>query len=105
MLNQLGYRALAAASPVEAIRLAGEHSGTIHPLMTDVILPEMNGRELANRIRSLYPEIRVLFNSGYTADVIAPHGVLENDVVFLQKPFSMENMAVKIREALNHPPS
>jgi PAS domain S-box-containing protein len=104
MLKQLGYRVLAAPSPVGALRLAGEHPGTIDLLMTDVILPEMNGRELADRMLSFYPEMKILFNSGYSADVIAHHGVLLDDTFFLQKPFSREALAIKIRETLNHPP-
>lgn len=100
MLDILGYRVIVAATPGEAIRLAREHAGTIHLLFTDVVMPEMNGRELARNILSLYPDIKRLFMSGYTANVIAHHGVLDPGVHFLQKPFSMNDLAVKVREAL-----
>jgi FixJ family two-component response regulator len=68
--------------------------------MTDVVMPEMNGRDLAKNILSLYPNIKRLFMSGYTANVIAHHGVLETGVCFLQKPFCTKQMAVKVQEAL-----
>ena len=84
----------------EAIRLATEHAGDIHLLMTDVVIPEMNGRDLARELQSLYPNLKCLFMSGYTADVIAHHGVLDEGVCFLQKPFSLRELADKVREAL-----
>ena len=77
MLGKLGYTVLAASTPGEAIRLAGEHAGEIHLLMTDVVMPEMNGRDLAERLHAIYPDLKRLFMSGYTADVIAHHGVLD----------------------------
>ena len=107
MLEKLGYRVLAADTPGEAIRLAEEHAGAIHLLMTDVVMPEMNGRDLARRLLSLYPNLKRLFMSGYTASVIAPHGVLDDGVHFLQKPFALQELAAKIRaalEPLNHTP-
>ncbi|HSA34149.1 MAG TPA: PAS domain S-box protein [bacterium] len=100
MLDILGYRVVVAATPGEAIRLAREHAGTIHLLLTDVVMPEMNGRELARNLLSLYPDLKRLFMSGYTANVIAHHGVLDPGVHFLQKPFSMNDLAHKVREAL-----
>jgi PAS domain S-box-containing protein len=100
VLEGLGYTVLTAGSPQDAIRLAGEHAERIRLLVTDVIMPEMNGRELANRIMSRHPHIKHLFMSGYTADVIAKQGVLEHSVLFIQKPFSREALATKIREAL-----
>ena len=69
--------------------------------MTDVVMPEMNGRDLARTLQSLYPRIKRLFTSGYTADVIAHHGVLDEGVHFIQKPFSMQDLAVKVREVLD----
>jgi FixJ family two-component response regulator len=69
--------------------------------MTDVIMPEMNGRDLARNLLSNYPQLKCLFMSGYTADVIAPHGVLEEGVHFIQKPFSMQVLAAKVREVLD----
>ncbi|RJP93632.1 MAG: response regulator [Desulfobacteraceae bacterium] len=100
MLEQLGYQVLAASMPDEAMNLAEKHAGGIDLLITDVIMPEMNGRELARRINALYPEIKILFMSGYTADIIAHHGVLEDGVNFIQKPFSMRDLGVKIRAVL-----
>ena len=99
-LEKLGYQVLTAATPGEALRLAREHVGDIELLMTDVVMPEMNGRDLARNLLSLYPEVRCLFTSGYTADVIAHHGVLDEGVHFLQKPFSQAELAAKVREAL-----
>jgi FixJ family two-component response regulator len=72
----------------------------IDQLITDVIMPEMNGRELAGQMTGLYPDIRLLFMSGYTANVIAHQGVLEKGVAFIQKPFSMADMTEKVREVL-----
>ncbi len=101
MLEEMGYVVFTARSPKEAIRLAREHHGRIDLLMTDVVMPEMNGRDLAGNLMSIYPGIRCLFMSGYTANAIAHHGVLDPGVHFLQKPFSMQDMAVKITEALD----
>lgn len=101
LLETQGYRVLAAGAPSEAIRLAGEYSGAIHLLMTDVVMPEMNGRDLADKMLSLNPNLRCLFTSGYTADVIAHHGVLDENVHFIRKPFSRKDLAAKVREALD----
>jgi PAS domain S-box-containing protein len=100
MLARLGYTVLAASTVAEAVRLAGEHGDRISLLITDVVMPEMNGRELAARLMAADPALRCLFMSGYTADVIAHRGMLENGVRFLQKPFSLNELAVKVREAL-----
>ncbi|MCK9361988.1 MAG: PAS domain S-box protein [Syntrophales bacterium] len=100
MLEGIGYRVLTAGSPGEALRLAAEHAGEIRLLVTDVVLPGMNGRELAERLRSLYPNLKCLFMSGYTANVIAHHGVLEEGVNFIQKPFSIADLTAKVRQAL-----
>ena len=100
MLKRLGYTVLAAVTPGEAINLAREHAGEIHLLMTDVIMPEMNGRDLARNLLTLYPDLKRLFMSGYTANVIAHHGVLDPGVHFIQKPFSMKDMAAKVRGAM-----
>jgi PAS domain S-box-containing protein len=101
MLEMQGYTVLAACTPGKAIHLAGMHAGKIHLLMTDVVMPEMNGRELSERLLQLYPDLACLFMSGYTADVIAHHGVLDEGVNFIQKPFSLLNLAAKVREALD----
>ena len=100
MIEQHGYRVLAAKSPEEALRLAKAHAGPIHLLITDVVMPEMNGRDLSRTLRPLHPELRCLFMSGYPDDVIARHGLLEPGVFFLQKPFAKQTLAAKIREAL-----
>ncbi len=102
MLEHQGYTVLAAATPGEAIRLAGEYSGDIHLLITDVVLPEMNGRALADHLMSLSPNMKRLFMSGYTADVIAHRGVLDSGINFIQKPFTQQNLAARVRKTLEH---
>ena len=99
ILERLGYRVLAAGTPGEAIGLAEKHSNEIHLLITDVVMPEMNGWDLAERLQSLYPSMKILFMSGYTANVIA-HRVLDEGVNFIQKPFSMKDLAGKVRDAV-----
>jgi len=101
MLERKGYSVLPAATPAEAIDLAKAHADQIHLLMTDVVMPEMNGRDLAGQITALYPDIKLLFMSGYTANVIAHHGVLDDGVAFIQKPFSMADMTAKVRDVLD----
>ena len=101
MLELQGYKILAAATPGEALRLAREQAGTIHLLMTDVVMPEMNGRDLAEKLLVLYPDLKLLFMSGYTANVIAHHGVLDEGVHFIQKPFALKDLAAQVREALD----
>lgn len=100
LLGRLGYTVVAASTPGEAIRLAHENSGRISLLMTDVVMPEMNGRELAGNLLNRYPGLKRLFMSGYTANVIAHHGVLDEGVHFIQKPFSKKELGAKLREAL-----
>ena len=100
-LERHGYQVITAATPGEAISKAEEYGGEIHLLLTDVIMPEMNGRDLARHLIELYPNIKRLFMSGYTADVIAHHGVLEDGVNFLQKPFTIQDLAAKVREVLD----
>jgi len=101
VLERLGYRVLAASTPGKAIGIAEHFSEKIHLLMTDVIMPEMNGRDLASRLKSSHPGMKRLFMSGYTANVIAHHGVLEKGIHFIQKPFSRSEVAAKVREALD----
>ena len=100
VLTGLGYSVLRANSPAEAIRLAQEHGGEIRLLITDVIMPEMNGMVLARSLQSLRPGLKSLFMSGYTANAIAHHGVLEDGICFIQKPFSLPDLATKVRQAL-----
>jgi CheY-like chemotaxis protein len=99
-LESLGYRVLAALTPGEAIRAAEAFGGEIDLLLTDVVMPEMMGRELAERLQVRYPQIRRLFMSGYTADVIACHGVVDPNVHFLEKPFTIRTLADQVRAAL-----
>ena len=84
----------------EALKLTEQYPDGIHLLLTDVILPGMDGRQLAQRICTLKPGIEVLFMSGYTADIIAQRGVLEQDMAFISKPFTRDDLARKIRDAL-----
>jgi PAS domain S-box-containing protein len=100
VLEKSGYRVLAASLPDEAMRLAREYGGKIHLLITDIVMPEMNGRELADQMLSLYPGMRYLFMSGYSGDAIAQQGVLD-DLHFIQKPFSTPNLAAKVRKVLD----
>jgi two-component system cell cycle sensor histidine kinase/response regulator CckA len=103
ILEKLGYSVLVAATPQQAIQLAEQHAGEVRLLITDVVLPEMNGRELADHVGTLCPGARWLFMSGYTGDVIAHHGVLDEGLNFLQKPFSIQDLAAKVREVLDGP--
>jgi PAS domain S-box-containing protein len=109
MLENLGYTVLAAGMPEEALEIAGEQGEKIQLLITDVIMPGMNGRILADKIQQQCPQLGVLFVSGYTADALAHRSVLDNGVTFLQKPFSLGELALKVREALENkslsPPS
>ncbi|MFW5989373.1 MAG: transporter substrate-binding domain-containing protein [Desulfosudaceae bacterium] len=104
VLEKTGYTVLEASGPNRALELAAEHSGEsarIDLLITDVVMPEMNGRELAEKMQDLYPGLEVLYMSGYTADVIARRGVLGSGVNFIQKPFTNQNLAVKVRQVLD----
>ena len=83
--------------------MPGGIRGRIHLLLTDVVLPGMNGKELSERLQALRPDLKVLFTSGYTADVIAHRGVLDHGVSFLHKPFSPDELAAKVREVLGNP--
>ncbi len=100
MLEGMGYRVLCTNTPEAALPLAAAHKGQIHLLITDVVMPGMNGKELSDRLNSLYPGIKTLFMSGYTANVIAHRGVLEEKVMYLHKPFTIAELGAKVREAL-----
>uniref|UniRef100_C6E6W3 histidine kinase n=1 Tax=Geobacter sp. (strain M21) TaxID=443144 RepID=C6E6W3_GEOSM len=101
LLQLQGYRVLAAGLPHEALELARAHADEIDLVMTDVVMPEMNGRELARSLLAISPRMKCLFMSGYTANVIAHHGVLEEGVNFISKPFSLSDLAEKVREVLD----
>jgi len=92
---------LEASGGMEALLLASQHKGPIHMLLTDVVMPVMSGRELAQRLAKLHPQMKVLYMSGYTDDTIVRHGVLEAGVPFLQKPFAPEVLAQKVRVVLD----
>ena len=100
MLERLGYAVLAAGTPHEALQLASQHSNEIHLVITDVVMPEMNGRELAKKLLEINPHIKCLFMSGYTSDIIASQGILDSGVQFIQKPFSNNDLAAKVRMVL-----
>lgn len=101
ILDGLGYKVLSAIRPGEAVRLFEERSDEIDLLLTDTVMPDMNGRELADKLKSIKPSLKCLFMSGYTADVIAHRGVLDQEMNFIQKPFSIEALARKTRVALD----
>jgi PAS domain S-box-containing protein len=101
VLKNCGYNVLEASDGVEALRVAGRHAGPIHLVVTDVVMPELSGREMADQLLRLHPEIRVLFLSGYTDDAVIRHGVREAETNFLQKPFSHDALAQKVREVLD----
>ncbi|PKN17006.1 MAG: hybrid sensor histidine kinase/response regulator [Deltaproteobacteria bacterium HGW-Deltaproteobacteria-3] len=100
ILQRLGYTVLAANTPMAALELVAEYAGEIHLLITDVVMPEMNGRELVQRLSALRPAMQCLYMSGYTANVIAHHGVLDPGIHFIQKPFSIDDLARSVRETL-----
>jgi PAS domain S-box-containing protein len=104
MLERLGYRVLAAATPVEAMGQAEAHASELHLLITDVIMPEMNGPDLAKQLQALHPGLKILFMSGFPANVLASQGVLDEGINFINKPFSMKELAVKVQEVRNSVP-
>ena len=101
ILENLGYKVLSTTRSKEATKMAEKHIGQINLLITDVVMPEMNGRELSEQLQHLYPQLKILFMSGYTANVIAHRGVLDEGIHFISKPFSPKEIAFKIREVLD----
>ena len=102
LLRRLGYTVLAAANGIEALSLKQQRNiGHIDLLFTDVVMPHMSGKELADRVRALYPHTRILFTSAYTENAIVHHGVLHKGVALLQKPFTPSALAHKLREVLD----
>jgi CheY-like chemotaxis protein len=101
ILERLGYRVMQASNGDEAIALATGYVERIDLLVTDVVMPGMHGRELANRLTGIHPETRVLFTSGYTDNAIVHHGVLDEGVSFIGKPYSPSALARKVRDVLD----
>jgi len=102
-LTFCGYDVLEARDPNDALRLASDHRENLRLLLTDVIMPGMNGKELYKKTVAIHPDIEVLFMSGYTDDVIAQHGILDEGINFLQKPFTVQNLTQKVRQVLDEP--
>jgi PAS domain S-box-containing protein len=105
MLEKLGYRVLSSSTPESCVELVRAHEGHIDLLLTDVIMPRMNGRELYDVLQGIRPDLNVLFMSGYTADVIGRHGVAHTGARFIQKPFSLRVLSERVRQALDLEPS
>jgi len=103
MLHRLGYTILEASSGADAIRIYDGYEGTIDLLLTDVIMPQMSGRDLAERLKGQHPHLKVLYISGYTDDMLAHHGVLESNVFLLPKPFAPDDLAKMLRKVLDTP--
>lgn len=101
MLERLGYRVLPTSSPVEAVRIGESYPDEIQILMTDVVMPEMSGRDVAEKLLQSFPKLKCLFMSGYTANVIAHRGVLDEGLYFINKPFTKNDLSSKIREVLD----
>jgi len=101
VLESCGYRVLAAENGVAALSACERYEKPVHLLLTDVVMPGMSGRGLADRLAQLHPAIRVLYMSGYTDDVIVHHGVLNEGTHFLQKPFAADDLTRKVREVLD----
>jgi PAS domain S-box-containing protein len=102
ILQEQGYRVLEGGQGTDAFPIADEHEGQIHLLLTDVVMPKMSGKELAGRIASLRPGIKVLYMSGYTDNAIAHHGIFDKGINFIQKPFTVDGLARKVREVLDN---
>ena len=105
MLERYGYSVLTAGTKEEALRIAGEKGDELDLILSDIVMPEMNGKELIEIITSDHPRIKYLFMSGYTDDIIASHGILEEGIRFIQKPFSSRELALTIRRILDSPES
>jgi two-component system sensor histidine kinase EvgS len=101
ILKGLKYNVLSASTPETALSIAESHAGQIHLLLTDVIMPKMNGYELSKKLLAIHKDLKVLFMSGYTDDVIDNKSVLDRNINFIQKPFTNQELAMKVRKALN----
>jgi CheY-like chemotaxis protein len=101
ILEAGGYRVLPGGSPEEAVATAETHSGPLHLLLTDVVMPRMSGRQVADRVKASRPAVRVMYMSGYTDEAISHHGALEPGTHFMQKPFTADALLRKVREVLD----
>jgi DNA-binding NtrC family response regulator len=101
MLRHMGYEVLQARSGQEALAMMDQYDGTIDLLLTDVVMPGMNGHELAEQLLRLRPQTTVLFTSGYAEDVIVHHGIVDQDLNFIPKPFAMQSLGFKLRQVLH----
>ncbi|MGE5486826.1 MAG: response regulator, partial [bacterium] len=101
VLESQGYRVLEAADPLVALDLCRSTPDAIHLLLTDVVMPHMSGRDLAVRAADLRPDMRVLYMSGYTDSVVIHHGIASGDALFIQKPFTPDDLARKVRQVLD----
>ncbi len=101
MLESYGYKVLTAQNATEAMETFNRGSGSIHLLLTDVVMPGMNGRKLAEHIQSKNPTVKIIYMSGYTDDTISKHGILHDDIEFIEKPFSQKDLGIKVKEVLS----
>jgi CheY-like chemotaxis protein len=100
VLEKQGYRVIAAPNGAAALMMSGSHQGPIHLLISDLIMPDIGGGELASRLVKLRPEIKVLYMSGYTGETIAHYGIVDSSVALLQKPFTLQELARRVRDVL-----
>jgi DNA-binding NtrC family response regulator len=105
ILTQQGYKVLEASYGDDALSMLGKHKVPIHLILVDVVMPGMSGPDLVKRLVSLHPKMKVLYMSGYTDSTIVHHGVLEKGVNYVQKPFTMDGLAKKVREVLDKDPN
>jgi CheY-like chemotaxis protein len=104
VLQRQGYAVLEAADGDAALALVATHQGPLDLLVTDVVMPGLSGRDLADRLTAARPDLRVLFVSGYSGEALAHHGILDPDLAYLEKPFNPDALAMKVREVLDRPP-
>jgi DNA-binding NtrC family response regulator len=100
ILKRLGYSVISTSSAAEALQLAEGRTDPVDLLITDVVMPQMNGKKLAEKMQKIYPDMQCLYVSGYTANVIAHHGILDDDINFIQKPFSIEKLSAVLEDIL-----
>jgi hypothetical protein len=103
-LSRYGYTVLVARTGAEALRIAATHAGSIHLLLTDVVMPELNGRELADRLVAVRPDLRVLFMSGYTDDEVLRRGIVDRRSLYIRKPFTSDALVRRVQLSLEIKP-